>query len=91
MPHVVAELLKDALQIELNYGQATNITLGYVLSLSLSATNCVSVARSTCVSGAHAVARTLVRMTPPSPNPSLYGNNELEKAEVDVYSHMIVM
>ncbi|CAI8048419.1 Bifunctional glutamate/proline--tRNA ligase, partial [Geodia barretti] len=66
VPHVVAELLKDALQIELSYSQATNITLG-----------------STCVSGAHAVARTLVRMAPPSPSPSLYGNNDLEKAEVD--------
>jgi hypothetical protein len=65
VPHVVAELLKDALQIELSYGQATNITLG-----------------STCVSGAHAVARTLVRMAPPSPSPSLYGTNDLEKAEV---------
>ena len=31
VPHVVAELLKDALQIELSYGQATNITLGYAL------------------------------------------------------------
>ena len=28
VPHVVAELLKSGLRIELSYGQATNITLG---------------------------------------------------------------
>ena len=85
MAHVIAELLKDDLQIELTYGQATNITLGYEYTYSEMCDMCgvCDVCRSVCVSGAHAVARTLIRMAPPSPAPCLYGNDDLEKAEVN--------
>ena len=106
VPHVVAEVLKENVALDVSYGPATSITVRYVQlwRFSLCAYDMYMYVKvlqfsentihththththtlhthhsGTTVSGAHAVARHLCRMVPGT---TLYGGNNLEKAEV---------